>query len=756
MSFDKIRFILACLILGFSSMVSQIILFREMIISFFGNELCLGALLFVWLLWVGVGSKLGERLYPKNASFGTLFLWYLICSFILLLTIFGIRFSKIILGIMPGEITSFFPMLFSSFLLLSPLCLLWGIIFVLNSRFWEFKGLPSFLVNRVYLWESLGAGLGGLLTTFVFIPFLSNFKIIFCLLVLNLLLSALIFFNIKKKLKSYIFSFLTCAFILVVIFLGIDKTLDDFSFSKLWRGFPIIYSEDTIYGNISVTKTEEQTTFFENGLMLFSYPDQYSAEEAVLFALSQHPHPKRLLLIGGGLGGAIAQAQKIKDIKIDYVELDFKLIGIAKRFLPEEEILSLDKAAIKFTDGRLYVKNKTKKIGYLYDVVILNLPDPYTTQLNRFYTKEFFRMIKIILDFDGIFSFRVTSQINYISSEQSLYLSSLYRTLSEVFEKLEILPGPNAIFLASSQRELTSDWEKMVANLEKNHVEAEYVNRNFLFDRLNPQRISNLKSSVFSKSGKVNTDLKPISYFYNTILWSTQLNSFEKKIFLILKDVKSIWYLLIPSLFFFASLSFFYKKKTKYQNLALSAIFIVGFSNILLEILILLSYQIFYGYIYSKIGLILTAFMLGLSGGAFLFERKSKIKPPDFRWLSKLQLLQVILPLSLLFLISYFSKSQTKGFLIESSLLILITLSGILEGLEFTSANHLYIKEMGEKNLGTGYSIDLLGSALGSILVSVILVPLLGIPLSLLLAAFLNFVCFIFLMSSTLGIPYES
>jgi spermidine synthase len=167
-------------------------------------------------------------------------------------------------------------------------------------------------------------------------------------------------------------------------------------------------------------------------------------------------------------------------------------------------------------------------------------------------------MIKIILDFDGIFSFRVTSQINYISSEQSLYLSSLYHTLSEVFEKVKILPGPNAIFLASSQRELFSDWEKIVSNLERNHVEAEYVNRNFLFDRLHPQRISNLKSSVFSKSGKVNTDLKPISYFYNTILWSTQLNSFEKKIFLMLKDVKSIWYLLIPSLFFFASLSFFF------------------------------------------------------------------------------------------------------------------------------------------------------------------------------------------------------
>lgn len=755
MNLNKIRFLCACLILGFSSMVSQIVLFREMVVSFFGNELCLGALFFVWLFWVGMGSKLGEKIYPKNASYKTLFLWYFVTSFILLGTVFGIRFSRIFLGILPGEITSFFPMLFFSFLALSPLCLLWGILFVLNSRFWEFRGLPSFLVNRVYLWESLGAGIGGLLATFVLIPHLSNFAIVTSLFVINLLMTAFLLVNFKERIKSFTLLLTTFVFIFAVYFSGIDKTLDDFSFSKLWRNLPITYSEDTIYGNIAVMKTDEQITFFENGLMLFSYPDEYSAEEAVLFGLSQHPNPKSLLLIGGGLGGAISQAQKYKDIKIDYVELDFRLIDIGKKFLPEQEIKSLDKAKLLVIDGRLFVKKKTRKSEHLYDVVILNLPDPYTAQLNRFYTKEFFQMIKGILNPDGIFSFRVSSQVNYISSEQALYLSSLYRTLKLVFKKTEILPGANAIFLASDQRELFSDWEKIVGNLEKGGVSAMYVSPHLLPDRLSSKRLENLKSSVTSVRGRINCDLRPISYFYNTILWSTQFRSFEKKIFLFLMGVKNIWYFLLPSILLFSVLSFFYKKKTKYQSLALCAIFMVGFSSILLEILILLSYQIFYGYIYSKIGLILTAFMVGLFLGAFLFEKRIKNKTLDFRWLSKLQLIQVLLPLLLLLVISYFSKALVKEFIIESSLLILITLSGILGGLEFTTANHLFIKEKGEKNVGTGYSVDLLGSALSSILVSVILIPLLGIPLSLLLTALLNFICFIFIMSSTLGIPFE-
>jgi len=602
----------------------------------------------------------------------------------------------------------------------------------------------------------LGAAVGGLLATFIFIPYFSNFEIVSYLFVLNLFAAVFLLFDFKEKIKSFVFLFSAFALILSFYFLGISKLADDFSFSRLWKNLPIVYSEDTIYGNISVMKTGEQITFFENGLMLFSYPDEYSAEEAVLFALSQHPNPKSLLLIGGGLGGALTQAQRVKDMKIDYLELDSRLIEIGKEFLPEQEIQSLYKTKIKFTDGRLFVKKKTKKPDHLYDIVISNLPDPYTAQLNRFYTKEFFEMIKKILNPGGVFSFRVTSQINYISSEQGLYLSSLYRTLSSVFEKVEILPGSNAVFLASSQRELLTDWKKIDADLKGKNILAKYVSSSLLFDRLNPQRTSNLRSSVFSKTGRINTDLKPISYFYNTILWSTQFRSFEKKIFFFLMDVKIIWYLLLPSLFLFFFLSFFYKKKTKYQTLALSAIFMVGFTSILLEIVILLSFQIFHGYIYSKVGLILTAFMIGLFLGAFIFERRTEQKPLDFRWLSKLQLFQVLLPILLFLLVSYLSKFLEKEFITEGSLLVLITLSGIFGGLQFTTANHLFIKEKGEKNTGTGYSVDLIGSALSSILVSAILVPVLGIPATILLAAFLNLICFIFIMSSTLGIPYET
>ena len=728
-------------------MVSQIVLLREMIVSFYGNELSLGVMLFVWLFWVGMGSRLGNSLYlKKERNFRNLFFWYFLASFVILATLVGIRCSKIVLGIMPGEVVGFVPMVVFAFVVMAPLCILWGIIFVLNSRFWRIESEVSSLVTRVYLWESLGAGIGGLLTTFLFIPSFSNLNILVLLWMVNLLLASFLFFNSSKLTRSIIISCGIVILFFVFFLTNAGDALQDFSLKKLWKGLPIVHSEDTIYGNIAVIKKEEQVTFYENGLLLFSFPDEFSAEEAVLFAISQRADPRSLLLIGGGMGGAITQAQKYKNLKIDYVELDPRLIGLSKDFLPQKEINSLKKANLKFQDGRLFVKEKYQKGNSLYDVIILNLPDPYTAMLNRFYTSEFFGMIKKILREDGVFSFRVTSQINYLSHEQSLYLSSLYRTLKQNFVNVVVLPGSNSTFLASPRGELHTDWKEIMESLKKDSIQTLFVSEYFLPDRLSPERVEYLESSILSQNGKINFDLSPICYYYNTILWGSLFQSAEKPFFLWLATIPGFFYLLVPFLIIFILFYLLYKGKSKRSNLALGAIFMAGFTSIFLEIVVLLGFQILYGYIYSKMGLILTSFMLGLAVGAYISKKKAEKGELNFGFLSRVQLIQVILPLVLLFLINLFSKLVVSELWIEISLLSLMAFCGIIGGLEFTTANHLYFQENKRKKAGTGYSIDLLASAISSILVSAILIPLLGIPLSLWGLILINIVCFGYLM----------
>jgi spermidine synthase len=753
LSLNKTNFLLACVLLGFTSMVAQIVFFREMMVSFYGNELCLGVMLAVWLFWVGTGSALGNEIAKKvSYSPRRLSPWYLLISVATLFTIVFIRFSKQILGTAPAEIVGFLPMFVFTFAAMSLLCLCLGIAFVLNSKSWTSDERFVFSVNRVYLLESVGAAAGGLLVTFLFIPNLSNFGIAVLLFSLNLLLWSLLLTQ-GLKAGAKVFIWLT-AIVVVAGFSGsgLDKSLDRFSASRMWRGLPLIHSQDTKYGNVSVTQQHEQVTFYQNGLILLSHPDDYSAEEAVHFALLEHPRPRSLLLIGGGLGGALSQALKYDSLTIDYVEIDPELIRIAEAYLPETETRSLESPRVKihFVDGRLFVKEQTgSDHRKSYDVIILNLPDPYTAQLNRFFTLEFFGIMRSILDDDGVFSFRLSSAENYISEELGLYLSSIHRTLESSFSETKILPGSNNIFLASKTGGiLFDDWKIMVSRLEERGIYTRFVNRNYLPDRLSLLRVDFLKNAFSRDVGRGNSDLNPICYFYNSILWSKQFRSVEKPVLLFLSRVRPGWFVLAAVLVFSVVFLLCMLPRSRASNLALAAIFVAGFTSIIVEIVVVLSFQIFYGYVYSMIGLIFTLFMLGLSIGALVIQRAAQTRKISFRRLALVQLVQVIFILSVLIVVWILSTAAPSGIGVMIFLFSFITVSGLLCGVEFALANHLFLQKRSTLKAGTGYSLDLLGASSSSVLASAVLIPLLGIPTTLVLALLVNVVCFCFLLVS--------
>ncbi|MDH5174636.1 MAG: hypothetical protein OEW43_05190, partial [Elusimicrobiota bacterium] len=66
--------ILGLILIGFTSLAAQIVLMRELMVVFYGNELSLGITLAGWLFWVAVGSwgigrLLVERIRCRLAIF---------------------------------------------------------------------------------------------------------------------------------------------------------------------------------------------------------------------------------------------------------------------------------------------------------------------------------------------------------------------------------------------------------------------------------------------------------------------------------------------------------------------------------------------------------------------------------------------------------------------------------------------------------------------------------------------------------------
>jgi hypothetical protein len=362
-------------------------------------------------------------------------------------------------------------------------------------------------------------------------------------------------------------------------------------------------------------------------------------------------------------------------------------------------------------------------------------------------------MIRSVLEEEGVFSFRASSAENYISHELGLYLSSIHQTLSSSFEEVKVLPGSNNIFLASkTQGVLFDDWQTMVARLKEREISTRFVNESFLPERLSPLRVSFLKEALSARASRTNHDLNPICYFYNSILWSKQFGSLEKSVLLFFSGVPAGWSIGVMGLLFFLLFLLLVSFRSRASNLALGAILVAGFTGIFVEIIVVLSFQIFHGYVYSMIGLIFTLFMLGLAWGALIMQRRAEKGKIGFGGLRTVQLLQVVLVLSLLIITRVLSAVSPSEPMVMAVLLLLITASGLLGGIQFVLANHLFLKQRTALRAGTGYAVDLVGASFGALLVSALLVPILGIPSALIALLLANVIClgylFVFSRSS--------
>ncbi|MFQ6003379.1 MAG: hypothetical protein ACE5KJ_06490, partial [Candidatus Zixiibacteriota bacterium] len=539
------------------------------------------------------------------------------------------------------------------------------------------------------------------------------------------------------------------------IFKGTSK-LQHFSSRLQWRGLNLINTENSIYGNITITSMTDQYSFFENGLLMFTTGDLLTSEETVHFALLEHPSPKRVLLIGGGVGGSLEQVLKYSVEEVDYIELDPLVIKTAQRFLPESNLLPLrdKRVKIEHIDGRLFTKKTTKK----YDVVIVNLPDPFTALLNRFYSLEFFKEVKDILNDKGVLSFGVTSSENYVSYELQQFLGCLYATLKKVFSDVKMIPGDYNYFLASNAPNLlTYDYNLLMKRLRERGIQTKFVREYYLPYKLSKGRVAYIEETIRkAREIKINRDFEPIGYYYDMVLWSTYFHSRVKEV--IGKFSKlNFWWLLTPiGLFFVITFPFVLKKPSLKKLPVIIAISTTGFSEILFQVVVIISFQVLYGYVYYKLGLILTSFMIGLVFGSWTINRIMGRLKNSLRTYIKTQISICIYPLILppIFLgLASFGSKIPSYVGIETIFAFLPIIAGFIGGFQFPLASKICL-EGGEKvgrTAGLLYGVDLLGSCLGALLASAILIPILGIISTLILVAILNFVTLILILTSYFG-----
>ncbi len=111
----NIRLILPVIALGFSALVTQVILLREFLSIFNGNELVIGIILTNWMILTGLGSFLG-KISPKITRQKRFTFYSLLLLGILpLFTVFFLNFLKNIV-FDAGSLVSVIQIFYSSFI----------------------------------------------------------------------------------------------------------------------------------------------------------------------------------------------------------------------------------------------------------------------------------------------------------------------------------------------------------------------------------------------------------------------------------------------------------------------------------------------------------------------------------------------------------------------------------------------------------------------------------------------------------------
>src|SRR5271157_4448140 len=189
-------------LIGFSAVVGQIILLRELIVVFNGNEISLGIMLATWLFWTAAGSSLSSRfaLGGKNARRAVAALECLL-GVSLLPTIWALRASRSFFQTVPGELVGPVPMLLTSLACLSLFCGVAGSLFVVATRMYEQERGVSARVatSSAYLLEAVGSAFGGILASIVLLRFIESFQIATVVALLNLCMAAVLLFRMNRK-----------------------------------------------------------------------------------------------------------------------------------------------------------------------------------------------------------------------------------------------------------------------------------------------------------------------------------------------------------------------------------------------------------------------------------------------------------------------------------------------------------------------------------------------------------------------------
>ncbi len=266
-------------------------------------------------------------------------------------------------------------------------------------------------LSSIFSFDYLGGLAGSIAFPLLLLPHLGYFATSFLMGTCNIIAAILILIKYKNDIKYHRF-FSVIAIIMMSIMLSgliFSENIGRHIEGGLYRD-PIVLMEQSEYQKIVVTKHNNDVRLYIDGNVQFSSRDEYRYHEALVhIPMSYIESPRDILILGGGDGMAARELLKYTDTDITLVDLDPVITDLCRtnHIIRELNNNSLENSRVHVINADAY--KYLESVDRQFDLIIVDLPDPNNTSLNKLYTNVFYRLCGRALRDGGVLNIQSTS-----------------------------------------------------------------------------------------------------------------------------------------------------------------------------------------------------------------------------------------------------------------------------------------------------------------------------------------------------------
>ncbi len=282
------------------------------------------------------------------------------------------------------------------------------LIIRINSRFETL----SLNLGNVLEKDYLGALVGGVFFVFIGLPKMGVVSLGLLLGLLNWCVAVAFWFVFREREGRRIALVIACVGMCIIGGSPFATAFASWGEERKYRD-TILYTHQSVYQRIVITKWREFFWLYLDGHEQFSSYDEYRYHECLVHPAMVGAAARRdVLVLGGGDGLAVREVLKYPDVQqVTLVDIDPAVTTLAREY---PLLVDLNKGSLH--DPRVTVIHEdagsfVNASSHLWDVIIVDLPDPRNPSVERLYTVEFYRSCKKRLSKGGVLVTQATSPL---------------------------------------------------------------------------------------------------------------------------------------------------------------------------------------------------------------------------------------------------------------------------------------------------------------------------------------------------------